>query len=147
VHILRTERVNSGWNSGNAGTLEVWGYKLVHGEDSGIMFFDVGTQELPCLFIRVRTVDMATPYPLCIPLLTEMTQRSGLRIVDNENIVVVVQLLRIFLVITEVDIFGLLLQQVIFGPLQGIMQGFSDCEEPLVTTYHLPISMYSQATD
>jgi hypothetical protein len=110
VHILRTERVNSGWNSGNAGTLEVWGYKLVHGEDSGIMFFDVGTQELPCLFIRVRTVDMATPYPLCIPLLTEMTQRSGLRVVDYENIVVVVQLLRIFLVITEVDIFGLLLQ-------------------------------------
>ncbi|MBA7477495.1 hypothetical protein ES707_12906 [subsurface metagenome] len=76
-----------------------------------------------------------------------MTQCCGLRVVDHENIVVGVQLLGILLVVSEVRSLGLLIQQGVFGPLQGIMQGLGDGEEPQVAAYHLPVGVDPQATD
>ena len=127
-HVLRGERIDRRRPDVALRQPRRAGHVLAQVEDGGVVAADRGQQEVHHRRVRRREVDVAAPDPACGRVREVVDHRHGLRVVDDDDVVVVGEVGRVLGVVAGEDLL-LLRRQPLRIALDRVVDRLRDVEE------------------
>jgi hypothetical protein len=122
---------------------QIGGDELAQGEHGRVVVVQEAAQELPRLRVRRGRLDVAPPHPFRAALAAQRQERRGLRVVDDDEVVLIAEQLRVASRGLEVRV-ALRVGQVAIVALEPVVDGLRDAEERLVPRDHVPLDVEAE---
>ena len=127
-HVLRRQRIDRGRPDVRRRQARRPRDVLVHVEDRRVVAAECRQQEVEHTLIGCREIDVAAPDPARRRRGEALDHESRLRIVDDHEVVLVLELLRVLLVVAAVDLL-LVGRQPLWGALESVVDRLRRREE------------------
>ena len=143
LEVLHRQRIDARRQMPDVVHRERRGHELRHRPDRRVVLLDEGPVEVPHRRVRVGEIDVAAPDPLRVGVIggaapDELAHRGRLRIVDDDEVPLAVELQRVVEDALEVDPLhrGVPLD---VGALERVVHRLGDAEELVAAVDHLPL--------
>ncbi len=117
---------------------QVRGNELRHREHRCVERIQIGSEELPDVWVRLRRVDVTAPDPAPTPHTAELEEGRRLRVVQEDEVVVLLEEFCVVGIVLPVEglVVGVEAARV---PLEGIVDRFGDAEELFIARDRSPV--------
>ena len=127
-HVLGRQRIDRGRPDEGLSQRDLVRHVLLAVEDRCVVALERGPQEVDHVAVRRRQIDVTAPDPTRLRLGEVVDHRRGLRVVDDHEVVVVLEFLRVLGVVAAEDLL-LGLGQATLVALERVVDRLRDAEE------------------
>ena len=115
-------------------------------EDRRVVADEEWRQEFPDPRVWFRGVNVTTPDPAAVSSVVQLAERQGLRVVDDDQVVRLVELLRVVCRLREIPLLVVRTQS-LRRALEAIVNRLRDTEEGVVAADELPVGHQSEIAE